>query len=95
MERLGEHAPGRVRFRATQDTTPIAGWVGWREAEVTWREQAPGVTPVTWTLRFDRRLDPSWYFGPIQQLAAGRAAHYLLDTLAVPPAETRAPGSSA
>lgn len=81
---VAERSPGRVLFRATQDSTPIAGWVTWREAEVRWHEEAPGRTRITWTLRFDRRLDPSWYFAPIQRLTAGQAAGYLIDTLATP-----------
>jgi len=81
---VADRAPGRARFVAVSDTTPIAGWVGWREAEVRWAASGAGRTRVTWTLRFERRLDPSWYFAPIQRGAARAAAGYLLDTLATP-----------
>ena len=41
-------------------------------------------TKVTWTLRYDRGLDPSWYFGPWERYAAGLAADYLIDSVATP-----------
>ena len=59
-------------------------WLSWRRAEVSWREVAPGRTEVTWTLHYWRRLDPSWYFGPLERYGVGLAAGYLIETLAAP-----------
>lgn len=80
-----ERAPGFVRFRALSDETPIAQWLTWREAEVSWIAIDSSYTQVHWTLRYERRLDPSWYFGPWERYAAGLAADYLIKTVATPP----------
>jgi hypothetical protein len=39
---------------------------------------------VTWTLRYRRRLDPAWYFVPLERYGARLAAGYLIETLATP-----------
>lgn len=76
--------PHRVVFTAVSDDSYITHWLRWRRAEVSWREVAPGRTEVTWTLHYWRRLDPSWYFGPLERYGVGLAAHYLIETLATP-----------
>jgi hypothetical protein len=39
---------------------------------------------VTWTLSYRRRLDPSWYFKPLERYGVGLAGKYLLSTLTTP-----------
>lgn len=77
-------APGRVVFGAVSDTSHIAHWLTWRSAEVSWAEVAPGQTEVTWTLRYDRELDPVVWFAPTERYAVRLAAEYLLDNLLPP-----------
>jgi hypothetical protein len=81
---VDDRAPGYVRFRAISDTTKIGEWLTWQDAEVRWADNEDGTTRVEWTLRFDRRLSPSWYFGPLESYGAGEAAGYLIDVLATP-----------
>ena len=76
--------PGRVSFIATGDDSYITHWLWWQSAEVTWRELAAGGTEVRWTLRYRRRLDPAWYFKPLERYGVEQAAGYLIDTLATP-----------
>ena len=68
-------------FRKLADDSPIAHWLDWQEADVGWEETTPRRTRVTWTLRYTRRLDPAWYFGPWERYAVGLTAGYLTDTL--------------
>jgi hypothetical protein len=82
-----EHTPGRVLFAMADDTSYITHWLAWQYAEVTWQEIAPGRTRVAWTLAYRRRLDPAWYFAPLERYGAGLAANYLIETLATPQAE--------
>lgn len=77
--------PGAVAFRAVRDDTPVADWLTWEGAEVTWAEVEPGRTEVRWSLRYHRELDPAWYFGPLERYAVRLAAGYLLDAVATPP----------
>jgi len=76
-------APGRVEFAPVADGSYVVHWLSWRSAEVRWRA-VPGGTEVRWTLRYRRRLDPAWYFSPLERHGVGVAAGYLIDALATP-----------
>ena len=76
-------APGRVVFAPVADGSYLTHWLSWRSAEVRWRA-VPGGTEVRWTLRWRRRLDPAWYFAPLERHGVGVAAGYLIDALATP-----------
>ena len=82
--RVASRTPRSVTFRPEQDDSYITHWLSWRDIDVEWREIAPGQTEVSWTLRYRRRLDPAWYFAPLERYATGLAAGYLIDTLATP-----------
>ena len=85
-----ESTPTLIRFSPVSDDSYITHWLRWRESVVELDEQANGVTRVRWTLRYARRLDPSWYFDPLERYGVTLAGRYLLATVATPP-ETRAP----
>ena len=76
--------PGQVHFAALSDDSYVTHWLAWRSAEVEWREIAPGRTRVTWTLRYARRLDPAFYFKPLERYGVSLAAEYLTETLTTP-----------
>ncbi len=75
--------PGRVGFAVRQDHTITSRWLSWRGAEVRWRDAGPGRTEVTVELAYTRRLDPSWYFGPVQDRLMHAGAAHLLDMLSL------------
>jgi hypothetical protein len=77
---------GLVRFRAVSDTSHIAHWLTWEQAEVRWREVGTGRVEVRWNLRYRRDLDPAWYFRPWERFAVRLAASYLIDSVAGAPA---------
>jgi hypothetical protein len=76
--------PGHLVFGIRADDSYLTHWLTWRRAEVRWREIAPGRTEVSWTLIYRRRLDPAWYFTPLERHGASLAAGYLIDTIATP-----------
>jgi hypothetical protein len=82
--RVTKREPSSVTFTAESDTSHIRHWLTWRESHVAWRAAGAGRTEVTWTLRYDRELDPAWYFGPFERYATRLATEYLVDTLATP-----------
>ncbi|MDB4948314.1 MAG: hypothetical protein JWM27_963 [Gemmatimonadetes bacterium] len=82
--RVVESAPGRVSFAAERDDSYLLHWLTWRGAEVRWAADGAGRTRVRWTLRYRRRLDPAWYFGPLERYGTRQAAGYLIDSLARP-----------
>ncbi|MEA2642451.1 MAG: hypothetical protein QOF51_3845 [Chloroflexota bacterium] len=81
---VAERSPGYVRFHALSDNTKISEWLAWQDAEVRWQATPGGSTAIQWTLHFERRLSPGWYFGPLESYGATEAAGYLIDSLATP-----------
>jgi hypothetical protein len=73
-------APGLVEFRVVEDSAITARWLVWRSATVRWKAVGER-TEVRLSIVYTRRLDPSWYFGPIQQVLMREGAGYLLDTM--------------
>ncbi len=80
--RVVERKPGTVKFRMISDTTKIASWMGWRTARVEWQPAASGKLRVRWSFEYERRLDPAWYFGPLQAYAVELGGSFLTDNLA-------------
>lgn len=86
--RVTESQPGYVRFVAVSDHSKVAHWLAWRASEIAWTPVDPQHTRVTWTLQFERKLDPALYFRPWERYAVGLAAEYLIQANATPtPAE--------
>jgi hypothetical protein len=81
---LVETKPGFVRWRAVSDDSHMTHFLHWEESTVEWEPVGADATRVTWTLRYRRGLDPSWYFGPWERYAARLAAGYLIDAVATP-----------
>ncbi|MBI2711062.1 MAG: hypothetical protein HYX34_15435 [Actinobacteria bacterium] len=81
--RVSSSGPGRVVFTVDDDRTMLARWATLERAVVTWRRLASGGTRVTWRLEYDRLLNPSFYFGPMERYGLGQAARYLLDSVVV------------
>lgn len=79
-----ERRPGYVRFAPIQDDSAVAKWLDWTRSEVRWSARPDGMTEVTWSLGYRRKLDPVWYFGPMQYYAASLAAGVLIDSVVTP-----------
>jgi hypothetical protein len=75
---------GVAVFDTVSDQSKISEWMQWKRSLVQWNAVDPEHTRVTWTIAFDRRLDPWWYFGLWEQAAAHEAADYLIDANATP-----------
>jgi len=73
-----------VTFAVASDSSYITHWLSWHGSDVRWAPVGVGRTRLTWTLRYRRRLDPAWYFAPLERYGAGLAAGYLIETLATP-----------
>jgi hypothetical protein len=82
--RVEQSEPGLVLFSAVSDDSYLLHWLTWRGAEVRWSAVDRRRTRVAWTLHYRRRLDPAWYFGPLERNGARKAAGYLIDCLATP-----------
>jgi hypothetical protein len=82
--KVSEWRPGYVRFEAVSDRSKVAHWLDWKSSEVQWTALDAQHTRVSWTLYFERRLDPAWYFRPWERYATRLAAEYLIRANAIP-----------
>jgi hypothetical protein len=76
--------PGYVRFDAVRDTSKLPQWIRWDASEIAWHALDATHTAVTWRIRFERQLDPAWYFTPWERAAVRDAAAYLIEANATP-----------
>ncbi|GIE84310.1 hypothetical protein [Actinoplanes regularis] len=74
--------PERVTWAVVEDTSITNRWVGMRDATLSWHAVAGG-TAVTLRIDYRRGLDPSWYFGPLQDRFMHAGAAHVLDMLAL------------
>ncbi len=71
-------------FYPTQDTSYISNYLDWEKSELTIEPIGNHQTRVTWKLGYERKLDPIWYFGPLQYYAARLTAETLIQHVANP-----------
>jgi hypothetical protein len=71
----------RIEFTVVSDSSKTARWLHWRRAIIHVTPLASGGTTVRLELSFVRRLDPSWYFGPIEQAMVGAGLDHFADAL--------------
>lgn len=89
----GEGAPGTAEFKVSQrstnsieytlikDTSHIGHWLNWKTSTVSWFEIKPGINRVTWSIEYERKLDPAWYFAPMQDYAVELSAKALINNM--------------
>jgi hypothetical protein len=85
--RVAESRPGYVRFETVSDRSKLTQWIRWDASEVSWTPTDARHTRVTWRVRFERELDPAWYFAPWERTAVRQAAIYLISANADPEAQ--------
>lgn len=72
-----ESGPTHIRVARVSDTSHIAHWLDWKDAEWTIEPTGTG-SRVTLTMRYRRLLDPAWYFKPIERYGVQKAGEYFL-----------------
>ncbi|NJC64391.1 hypothetical protein HC028_07675 [Planosporangium flavigriseum] len=75
--------PDHLSFAFVEDSSITARWLAWQQADVRWRAIDPQHTEVRLTVNYRRRLDPSWYFGPLQDALMHQGMGHLMDTMAM------------
>lgn len=81
---VSERGPGFVRFETVSDDSKLTQWIRWDSSEVRWLPVDATHTQVVWRIRFERELDPAWYFTPWERAAVRDAATYLIAANATP-----------
>lgn len=73
-----ESTPTRLRARFIHDDSYLSHYMNFETWALDMTPLATGQTQVTITISYDRKLAPSWYFGPLQKKAVGDGLEYAL-----------------
>jgi hypothetical protein len=79
--RIAEVSPTRIRTEIVENNSYLSHYMHIDGTEVRFRDVGGGRTQVSLTVKYHRLLDPAWYFGPMEELAARQSARYLIDTI--------------
>ncbi len=82
--RVSDRRAGYVRYQTVSDASKLTQWLRWNSSEVSWQPIDRDHTRVTWTIQFERQLDPAWYFVLWERAAVYEAAAYLIQSNATP-----------
>lgn len=77
--RIEEVTDNYVRTRFVRDTTFFASYLTPIGTEITLTELDSGGTEIELRIDYRRKLDPAWYFHPLQQYGVGQMASFLID----------------
>lgn len=77
LAEVAESEPNRILVTRVSDTSHIAHWLDWQDAEWKLEPTSEG-TRIVLTMRYRRLLDPAWYFKPIERYGVKTAGEYFL-----------------
>jgi len=79
--KVTESTANKVVFTLIKDDSHIDHWLAWKT--ITWEAipQANGKTEVSITMNYIRKLDPAWYFKPIERYGVAKAGEFFLESL--------------
>lgn len=76
--RIDSVTPERVTASFISDTSYFSTYVRLEGSEIRFETDRRGLTHVSLTIRYERSLDPAWYFQPIQSVAMEAMANHLI-----------------
>ncbi|MEM1132670.1 MAG: hypothetical protein AAGH53_07025 [Pseudomonadota bacterium] len=82
--RIGEVSKERIRTSIVRNDSYLAGYLNIQGTQLDFHPLSNGSTQVLLTIRYERTLDPYWYFHPMQQIALEQSADYLLEQIVDP-----------
>jgi hypothetical protein len=81
--RISEVSAQRVRTEIIKNDSYLSHYMKIDGTEINFTPLASGGTHIALTVKYQRLLDPVWYFGPMQHLAAKQSARYFLENIIV------------
>lgn len=76
--RIAEAGESRIRTEFIKDTSYISNYMTLHGTLIELEPVSRDSTRITLTISYSRKLDPAWYFGPLQRYAVGQTAEYLI-----------------
>lgn len=76
-----ESSSNRVVFELVKDESHIDHWLAWKT--IAWEVgiNEAGNSEVSVTFNYIRKLDPAWYFKPVERYGVSKAGEYFLESL--------------
>jgi len=80
--KISDRGENYIHSDVTSDTSYLNNYMDWKSSRVEWDAIDKSHTRVRWTIRYERKLDPSWYFGPMEEYAVQKVGEMLIDNTA-------------
>jgi hypothetical protein len=80
---ISEVSERRIRTKLIKDDSYLSHYMKIDGTEINLTPLQSGGTKVALTVSYQRRLDPAWYFGPMQALATKQSAKYFLENIII------------
>lgn len=81
--RIDSVTPERVSVTVVRDTSYFSNYVRLDGSEIRFATDGEGGTTVSIEIRYERLLDPAWYFRPIQSHAMDAMASHLIEEVVI------------
>ena len=75
--------PDSIRTKFIKDTTFFSSYLEPLSTEITLNQLKAGRTEISLRIDYRRKLDPAWYFQPLQQYAVAQMADFLIDEVMI------------
>lgn len=79
--RIDKVSPDHIRTSITRNDSYLANYMRIDGTDIRFTPLESGGTRVALSVRYDRLLDPAWYFGPVQHHAAKQSAKLFLSDI--------------
>lgn len=79
--RVVESSSNKVVFRLVKDESHIDHWLAWKEIAWEVAKNSAGNNEVSITMSYERKLDPAWYFKPVERYGVKKAGEYFIESL--------------
>lgn len=82
--RITDQDDRHIHSDVISDNSYLHTYMDWKSSRVDWEAIDTQHTRVRWTIRYARKLDPAWYFAPLEEYAVNKVAEMLIDNAATP-----------
>lgn len=79
--KVAEVSDQRIRMQVIEDTSYTTNYINAHGTEINFNPIDENTTEVTLTIKYERLLDPAWYFDPLQRYASGLLSEYLIGVM--------------
>ena len=78
-----------IRTRMLSDTTYFSSYLKLYGTQITFQSLETGETEITLQIDFERKLDPAWYFQPVQKFGVSKMANFLINEIMIRDGSTK------